>query len=58
MNRVSIGRHCCAQSTHLGAYAGVVAGDAGREHVRSHYLLPRLVRDTLAHVRFLVAGSR
>ena len=27
MNRVSIGRHCGAQSTHLDAYKGIEAND-------------------------------
>ncbi len=27
MNRVSIGRHCCAQSTHLESFRGLIAGE-------------------------------
>lgn len=38
-----------ADPVQRGAY-----GQAGREHVRGHFLLPRLVRDTLALVKSLV----
>ncbi|MEE9124601.1 MAG: hypothetical protein V3U14_08960 [candidate division NC10 bacterium] len=34
MNRVSIGRHCCAQSTHLESFRGLIA-DEMLEEVRT-----------------------
>jgi len=54
MNRVSLGRHCCAQSTHLEAYAGVVA-DALLDEVRALARALRGVR--ICNINSTAAGG-
>jgi trehalose synthase len=47
---------CAAETLHLLRHPGARGdlGRAGREHVRQHFLLPRLVRDELRLIRELV----
>ena len=47
---------CAAETLHLLRHPGARGdlGQAGREHVRRHFLLPRLVRDELRLIRSIV----
>ncbi len=68
--KISVGRHAGATSINIDSYHPLVAdrvlhllkrpgeradfGRAGREHVRKHFLFPRMLRDELRLIKELL----